>query len=135
MPRRRVIVSSHDRSRPRGPGRVHVDRYSRTHDIGARQYDLEEVLGPEHDILNRNDPDGETCSRCGYRRPVHQRDVAGRAVCRECYDLQHQQQLERRTENEKRDRAADARLREWDRWQQGNPTIRRTGPCQGNESE
>jgi len=86
LPRRRVIVSSHDRSRPRGPGRVHVDRYSRTQDLSTRQYDLKEVLGPTCDIMGRNDPEGETCSQCGYQKPVYQRDISGEPICRECHD-------------------------------------------------
>lgn len=125
MPRKRIAVRSHERSRPRGPGHVHVDRYSRTQELGARQFDLEEVLGPEHDVLNRNDPEGEICVQCGYQRPVCQRDVTGQAICKECHDSQYQRQTERRLDHERLDRGADARLRGWDRWRDGNPTIRR----------
>lgn len=127
MPRRKVVVRSHDRGRPQGPGYIHVDRYSRTQDLGGRQYDLEEVLGPECDVMGRNDLEGEICSQCGYQRPVYQRDISGAPICRECHDDRYQGQVQRRLEHEKRDRVIDRRLGEWDRWQRGDPAIRRSG--------
>jgi len=127
VPRRKVAVKSHERGRPRGSGYIHVDRYSRTQDLGSRQYDLEEVLGPKCDVMGRNDPEGEACSQCGYQSPVYQRNISGEPIYRECHDSRYQGQVQRRLEHEKRDRAIDRRLGEWDRWQYRDPVIRRSG--------
>ena len=134
MPLKTVRVRDHQRHRPRSSGLTHVDKYTREQITGSRQYDLEESLGPQHDILSKNDPEGEVCARCGWQRPVHQRDISGQPICRECHDSHYQGQIERRVEHQKRDRAIAQRLNEWERWQQGNPTIRRSGAgCQGRK--
>jgi hypothetical protein len=118
MPTRVVPVRSHYRDTEHK--RVHVRRHSREVDAGAsRQYDLDEALGPEHDILGRNDPEGETCTSCGYQQPVYQRTVLGAPLCRECALAKAEGQLERRKERERQGKAIDKRLREWDRWQRG----------------
>jgi len=99
MPLKTVRVRDHHRHRPRSLGLTHVDKYTRKQITGSRQYDLEESLGPQHDILSKNDPEGEVCARCGWQRPVHQRDISGQPICRECHDSHYQGQIKRRVEH------------------------------------
>lgn len=132
MPVKKVRVRDHDRRRPRSCKTLHVNRYMREQTVSSRpayraedlgpiprQYDLEEALGPEVDVFDRSDPEGEICQVCGWQRPVYQRDVSGVPICQECHLDQVQSHVERRKERERREKETDQRLREWERWQRG----------------
>lgn len=108
MPSRTVPVRSHYRDTEHK--RVHVDRHIRVIDSGAPlQFNLEEVLGPEYD-----ESENEVCSECGRYRPVHQRNLSGKAVCRSCHCEQVEDHKLRQVELEKAEQDRLKRERAWE---------------------